>query len=306
MNRDEDIQEKTGIVKRQNGTSALAEWEGAAARGLAARRERETIIEQVLEPGVDFGIIPGTEKPTLLKPGAEKIVDCLNLCPQYEVIGSKEDWDKGRFFYRYLCRLVLRGTESVVATGVGSCNSLEARYRWRNMERACPSCGKPSVIKGAAKYGGGWLCWKKKGGCGAKFKDGDQSIEGQAAGKIENDDPFSLVNTIDKMAQKRALIAAALNLGFSHKFTQDLEDNQRDQDNPPAEDNNDDLVITEAMRRKLFAKAKEAQKALGWDEAALASRVTATIGEYGYKSTKEIKVGDFDAILDAISMWGES
>lgn len=34
----------------------------------------------------------------------------------------------------------------------------------------CPECGKAgTIIKGSAEYGGGWLCWKKKGGCGAKF-----------------------------------------------------------------------------------------------------------------------------------------
>lgn len=33
----------------------------------------------------------------------------------------------------------------------------------------CPKCGKPAVIKGLEKYGGGWLCHKKRGGCGAKW-----------------------------------------------------------------------------------------------------------------------------------------
>ena len=33
----------------------------------------------------------------------------------------------------------------------------------------CPQCGQPAIIKGKEEYGGGWLCWKKEGGCGAKF-----------------------------------------------------------------------------------------------------------------------------------------
>jgi hypothetical protein len=33
----------------------------------------------------------------------------------------------------------------------------------------CPKCGAAAIIKGKAEYGGGWVCFKKKGGCGAKF-----------------------------------------------------------------------------------------------------------------------------------------
>lgn len=37
---------------------------------------------------------------------------------------------------------------------------------------ACPKCGKTSsVIKGKEEYGGGWLCFKKKEGCGHKWQD---------------------------------------------------------------------------------------------------------------------------------------
>jgi len=38
--------------------------------------------------------------------------------------------------------------------------------------QTCPECGQAAIIKGKAEYGGGYLCWKKKGGCGAKFPDG--------------------------------------------------------------------------------------------------------------------------------------
>jgi hypothetical protein len=36
----------------------------------------------------------------------------------------------------------------------------------------CPNCGKTEhVIKGKEEFGGGWLCWKNKGGCGEKWQD---------------------------------------------------------------------------------------------------------------------------------------
>ena len=215
----------------------IQRWEGAAARGLSARHEREAIVSQVLKQAVDFGVIPGTDKPTLLKPGAEKIADCLNLCPEYEDLEKIEDFAGPMFHYRYRCRLAERGTGVVIATGIGSCNSQEGRYRWRWSERVCPACKKQAIIKGAAKFGGGWICWKKRGGCGSKFPGGAPEIESQEVGRIENDDIATLVNTIDKMAQKRSLVAACLNLGFSDYFTQDVEDwgpqDKETRDDPP-------------------------------------------------------------------------
>lgn len=39
---------------------------------------------------------------------------------------------------------------------------------------ACPKCGVVgAIIKGKAEYGGGWLCFKKKKGCGAKLTKED-------------------------------------------------------------------------------------------------------------------------------------
>lgn len=48
----------------------------------------------------------------------------------------------------------------------------------------CPKCGREgTVIKGKAEFGGGYLCWKKEGGCGAKFADNDAEIIAQIDGK---------------------------------------------------------------------------------------------------------------------------
>src|SRR5678815_2740649 len=66
------------------------------------------------------------------------------------------------------------------------------------------------------------ICFKKKGGCGAKFKPGDPAIEGQPTGVA---DPSDLDNTICKMAHKRARIDAILTAtAASDFFTQDVED----------------------------------------------------------------------------------
>jgi hypothetical protein len=183
------------------------------------------VKDEILRAGTDYGVIPGTSKPTLLKSGAERLCSAFHFDAYFDTIDAVQDWDRPLFFYRIRCHLFHVETRLEIATGIGSCNSMESKYRWRQQNRACPKCGKETIIKGKDEYGGGWICFAKKGGCGAKFKDGDPAIEGQATGQVPNDDIYSIVNTIDKMAQKRALIAAVLiGANASEFFTQDLED----------------------------------------------------------------------------------
>lgn len=187
-------------------------------------------VRRILREGVDFGKIPGTgDKPTLLKAGAEKLTSFFGLRPTFEIVEKTEDWtgqEHGRepfFYYHYRCRLWRAG--EIVAEGDGSCNSWESKYRYRKAERVCPACGQAAIIKGKAEYGGGWLCFGKKGGCGAKFADNDAAIVGQEVGRVLNPDVADQVNTIQKMAQKRALVAATLiGANASDYFTQDIED----------------------------------------------------------------------------------
>jgi hypothetical protein len=102
---------------------------------------------------------------------------------------------------------------------------MESKYRYREGKRKCPACGSEAIIKGKAEYGGGWLCFAKKGGCGAKYKDGDPTIECQQAGRIESEDPADQYNTVLKMAKKRAHVDATLTAtAASDIFTQDVED----------------------------------------------------------------------------------
>ena len=186
-------------------------------------------VSRVLRKDVDYGVIPGTEKRTLLKPGAEKLTTFFGLSTRFELLERIEDWTGEEhggepfFYYLYRCRL-FRG-DVAIAEGDASCNSREAKYRWREAQRACPACGVAAIIKGREEYGGGWVCFKKRGGCGAKFPDGDQTIEAQQVGRVFNPDIADQVNTIQKMSQKRALVGAVLlAVNASEFFTQDVED----------------------------------------------------------------------------------
>jgi len=187
-------------------------------------------VRGLMHDGSDFGVIPGTNgKPVLLKPGAEKLCTFFGLSKRFVLAQSIEDWTGdthgGEPFFYYLYRCQLWRGDLLVAESDGSCNSRESKYRWRKSERVCPACGQPTIIKGRAEYGGGWLCFAKKGGCGAKYGDGDPDIEGQATGRVANPDIADQVNTVQKMAQKRALIGTTLlAVNASEFFTQDMED----------------------------------------------------------------------------------
>jgi len=185
----------------------------------------QQIVHSTMIVDLDYGIIPGTQKPTLLKPGAEKIAKLLGLSDQYEILDRFEDWHEPLFRYLIKCRLIHLATGLVISEGLGECNSMESKYRWRESKRKCPVCGAEAIIKGKEQYGGGWICFKKIGGCGEKWEAGDPEIEAQQIGRVENEDIYSQVNTILKMAKKRALVDAALSAGrLSDIFTQDMED----------------------------------------------------------------------------------
>jgi hypothetical protein len=186
-------------------------------------------VQRVMKSGVDFGVIPGTQKPTLLKPGAEKLCTLFGLTSRFQLLRAVEDWkgetSEGEPFFYYLYHCQLWRDALLIAEGDGSCNSWEQKYRYRDAQRVCPACGVTAIIKGKAEYGGGWLCFVKKGGCGAKFGDEDETITGQPIGRVRNPDIADVVNTIQKMAQKRALIAATLlAVNASEFFTQDEEE----------------------------------------------------------------------------------
>ncbi len=226
---------------------------------------RSAIVEftrRIMVKDQDFGEIPGTHKPTLLKPGAEKLCNFFGLEPEFTPIVEDVDWTGSEhagelFCYaRYRCRLLREGR--VVGAGEGSCNSWEAKYRYRwvpeeqvpeyldrthllkrevrrtltefdfAIERAetVGAYGKPAEhwqrFREAIRAGTARSLEKptRRGNAVAWEIDLDSSLY-----RIPNPDVADVVNTIQKMAQKRALVAATLiATSASEFFTQDVED----------------------------------------------------------------------------------
>lgn len=206
-----------------NVQSSLAVRPQVKPTDLVARLDaiKETAAS-AMEENVDFGKIPGTDKPTLLKPGAEKLAVLFKLDPEPE---NEERWEEGGHL-TVVSRTTLYDKETGVrcGSGEGICSTREEKYAFRNAKRKCPSCGEEAIIKGKEEYGGGWVCFKKLGGCNAKFPDGSEEIENQKVGKVPNEALPDVWNTISKMASKRSLVAAVLIVtGASAIFTQDQE-----------------------------------------------------------------------------------
>ncbi len=107
------------------------------SRGLTVEEAKQfdddmnRFIDTVLISSVDYGVIPHCNKPTLLKSGAEKIMNYLGLIARTEVVNRVEDHNTA--FFSYECKVYLIDYNGVVkGEGVGICNSREGRYAKQN------------------------------------------------------------------------------------------------------------------------------------------------------------------------------
>ena len=206
-----------------------------------------------LERGVDFDVIKGTSQPSLLKPGAEKIVSAYGLLVHYDLESKlecaevEEEDNKGEthrkylFFYNVKCELVKvanNGTEYVFSSGYGSANTAEKRNGWNK--------------------------------------------------------PWDSANATLKMAQKRALVQAALSVsGLSSLFSQDIENEsfmaKFDELNNAVKNG----TITQKQGKLIFATAAN----IGISPAKLKTKLK----EWGYEDVKKIQQSEIDDVLQKIN-----
>lgn len=87
----------------------------------------QAVVKNTLKEGHDYGTIPGTgSKPTLLKPGAEKILMLMGLTSEYEIVSKVEDYETGFFAYTIRCLIYRQGQK--ITEGLGHANTRERRY----------------------------------------------------------------------------------------------------------------------------------------------------------------------------------
>jgi len=213
------------------------------------------LVSRVMVEGLHYGKVPGTDRDTLLKPGAEMLTTVFGLVAGYEISEAIERWDAAEpfFYYRIHCRLYHAG--QLVGEGDGSCNSRESRYHWRWVDEADvpPELDKSTLkrrggriseftfavdkAETSGKYGKPEEYWQRftdaiEAGTAMQVKKSTAKGAVYDAWEIDstvyrvpNEDIYSQVNTILKMAEKRALVAATLvTVNASDFFTQDMED----------------------------------------------------------------------------------
>lgn len=211
--------------------------------------------QQIMKDGKDFGTVPGTDKPTLLKPGAEKLCNFFGLSPRFSIIEKVEQWDGDEplFYFVYKCQL-LRG-DTLLGEGDGSCNSRESkyRYRWVNENNLPAGLNKAKCearggrmtefdfavdkAETTGKYGkpaSYWKAFRDAIDAGTATKGEKVLSNGgnrptwtidMTVYRVPNPDVCDQINTIQKMAQKRSFIAATLiACNASEYYTQDVED----------------------------------------------------------------------------------
>lgn len=140
----------------------------------------------------DFGIIPGTKKRSLFKQGAEKLQRLFQLGCSFEMVDKIIDKEANFAMYTYKARVYsLRDPSKIIAECEASVNSQETKYKERTV-------------------------WKKL-------------ANGRSESTKEPTPIYDVLNTIQKMAQKRAMIGATiLATGASEYFTQDMLDEPGD------------------------------------------------------------------------------
>jgi hypothetical protein len=169
----------------------------------------QLLKQEVLREGVDFGVIPGTPKPSLYKPGAEIVNLMFGVSVDPDPLAFREEEgvdDTGRPFYRVTVRQVFKTrTGLFLGASYGSASSLEEKYKWR---RATGPKEFAATVEG----------WKR-----SKFKRGKNNTEYEEPQvRTEVDD---IRNTILQMAMKRSEVSGTKRVhALSGMFGQDLED----------------------------------------------------------------------------------
>lgn len=230
------------------------------AHAIDRRNAIVTFTQKIMVEKIDYGVIPGVDKPTLLQPGAEKLIAFFGLTPIMELVDKIEDWtgrDHGGeplFFYRYRC--TLKRGDRVLGVEEASANSWEVKYRYRwvpeaqvpahlDKERLVKRDSSMSEFQFAVtkrettgQYGKPAEYWQRfeeaiNAGTAVKVMKKTKNGEMPAwqipsiAYRIPNPESTDVINTIMQMAEKRAKIRAVRSCtGASEFYTQDVEDMQ--------------------------------------------------------------------------------
>ena len=241
-----ELTEQSNVVPRPQ--ISLNEMEKAI-------REMQDFVNKLFVEGEHYGVIVKGQKPTLLKPGAELLLNLYGYGLKMEKVKEVEDWDKPFFYYEYKAIVYSKKNGWVEAEGFGSANSKEKKWAFDRYGKPQP----PEYI-------------------------------------------YSMVNSIQKIAQKRAMVAPTLiACRASALFTQDLEDMEGFVGSPETQPYDERKTIppngvkklSDAQVRLLYGRAKSKNLS----NEALHQMIKELVGK---DSVKDLSMQDLDVILNAI------
>jgi hypothetical protein len=208
----------------------------SAAQVVAQVEKIHDVMRAAMREDIHFGVIPGTEKPTLFKAGAEKLGLTFRLRPEFEI--RRQPLENGHREYEVICRLIHIPTEQLLGEGLGSCSTMESKYRYRRGQPE--STGKPvpqaywglrkqNPAKAQEMLGGKDFFFRKIEGAWIIFR--------KSAERVENPDIADCYNTVLKIAKKRAhvdamLTATAASDIFTHEEIEDDEESVSERTEP--------------------------------------------------------------------------
>ncbi len=182
----------------------------------------QDVMKRVMHKGTHYDTIPGTQNPTLLKPGAEKLSMTFRFAPSYKI--TRNDMPDGHREYEVVCDIRSIDSEKFLGSGVGSATTMERKYRYRaeNTGRDVPN-----------NY---WQTRDPELLGGSRFKAQKRGKAWVIVEQVEHDNPADYYNTVLKMAKKRAFVDAVLTVtAASDIFTQDVEDLEPEVPAPPSD-----------------------------------------------------------------------
>ena len=192
------------IELKQNSALTLSSTSGrmAVADIISHVAMVQEVMRAVMKKEVHYGIIPGTDKPTLYKPGAEVLCMAFRIASSYD-IQDLSTADTAR--YRVTCVGTHQTSGTVLGAGMGEASSGEEKYKWRKAYE--PEFNDTPVN-----------LRRKKSGFNKQKKESYSTFQVRT-------EQADLANTVLKMANKRAHMAMVLSVtAASDCFSQDLED----------------------------------------------------------------------------------
>lgn len=182
----------------------------------------QVFFKEIMVKDEDFGTVPGTQKATLYKPGAEKLCELYGFAALVKSKIEDRDFETGWYRVEFTLQLVHRASGVVIGEGVGECSTFESKYRYRWVsENKVPSyLAKEDLL----------------------YEEKDVWENGQRTGRtykqyrVPNEDLFSQWNTVLKMAYKRAYVGLTLQCTRSSGIFTQEESEMDEYADVPAED----------------------------------------------------------------------